>query len=199
MKLLRHFCAGNLKPFHIFPSLQTREDKNYFLVLKTRRFNTIFVYLHNKQYFLQSETHNPFDTQPSLKNGFFNGLSTTTTTTGDSSTTTTPNTRLELADLKRQILFLQGQLEDRERTVQMLQEQMVKYVSTNDSAHSAPASTVCETATCNAATQTERVRFLLKKKITADLQIFCLMYRFGLFLLDHRSFKVLLKMKVWAL
>lgn len=105
--------------------------------------------------FIQSETHNPFENQPGLKNGFFNGLN----SHAPPSTVDEPdNARLELADLRRQVLFLQGQLEDRERTVQNLQEQMVRYVSANEGARSAPASTIAEAVTCNAATQTERVR-----------------------------------------
>lgn len=63
--------------------------------------------------------------------------------------------RFELADLRRQVLFLQAQLEDRERTVQQLRQQVVEVTSSN----SAPTS-ICESTAemCNAATQTERVR-----------------------------------------
>lgn len=108
----------------------------------------------------QSETHSPFDNQHSLKNGFFNGLNSETTGAEEDDAV---NTKLELADLKRQVLFLQGQLEDKEKTLYTLQEQMVKLVTDNDTAHSAPASTVAESSTCNAATQTERVRFFMSK------------------------------------
>lgn len=70
------------------------------------------------------------------------------------------DSRLELAELRRQVLFLQGQLEDKEKTVQELQEQMIKLATDNYTSNSAPASTVAasESCTCNAATQTERVR-----------------------------------------
>ncbi|KAJ8944716.1 hypothetical protein NQ318_007929 [Aromia moschata] len=68
--------------------------------------------------------------------------------------------RLELAELRRQVLFLQGQLEDKEKTVLSLQEQMIKLANDNYHANSAPASTTAahESQTCNAATQTERIR-----------------------------------------
>jgi hypothetical protein len=70
------------------------------------------------------------------------------------------DSRLELAELRRQVLFLQGQLEDKEKTVQELQEQMIKLATDNYTSNSAPASTVAasESCTCNAATQTERIR-----------------------------------------
>lgn len=78
---------------------------------------------------------------------------------------------MELAELRRQILFLQGQLEDKEKTVQTLQEQLIKLTNDNYHANSAPASTVSpENQMCNAATQTERVSTLsllasVKRKI----------------------------------
>lgn len=65
---------------------------------------------------------------------------------------------MELAELRRQILFLQGQLEDKEKTVQSLQEQMIKLTNENYHANSAPTSTTSpENQMCNTATQTERV------------------------------------------
>ncbi|KRT81970.1 hypothetical protein AMK59_5461, partial [Oryctes borbonicus] len=100
---------------------------------------------------LRSETHNPFDLH---KNGLFNGLSSETDSLDTDDST---NSRLELEDLKRQVLFLQGQVEDREKTVQELQEQMSKLINENYISKSAPASTI-STETCNAATQTERTR-----------------------------------------
>lgn len=66
---------------------------------------------------------------------------------------------MELAELKRQVLFLQGQLEDKEKSLQAMQEQMARLVNDHETAHSAPASTVADPVTCNAATQTERVSF----------------------------------------
>lgn len=104
----------------------------------------------------QSETHNPFENQASLTNGNFNSRC-----NFDSDTISDDNeqkSKIELAELRRQILFLQGQLEDKEKTVQSLQEQMIQLTNDNYHANSAPASTVSpENQMCNAATQTERV------------------------------------------
>lgn len=105
----------------------------------------------------KSETLNPFENQSNLKNGLFNGLSSEFTSLEN--VDDGGNARLELADLRRQVLFLQGQLDDREQIVQDLQERMSKLVVDNEQAKSAPASTVSsEVSTVNAATQTERVR-----------------------------------------
>lgn len=105
---------------------------------------------------MQSETHNPFENQAVLTNGIFNSLC-----NSDSDTAQEDNeqkAKMELAELRRQILFLQGQLEDKEKTVQSLQEQMIKLTNENYHANSAPASTISsENQMCNAATQTERV------------------------------------------
>lgn len=62
--------------------------------------------------------------------------------------------RFELADLRRQVLFLQAQLEERERTVQQLRQQVADVTTSS----SAPTS-ICDSTTemCNAATQTDRV------------------------------------------
>lgn len=93
------------------------------------------------------------------KNGLFNGLSSDTESVD--TTDSCASTRLELEDLRRQVLFLQGQVEDREKVVQELQQQMNKLVTENYSSNSAPASTVY-VDTCNAATQTDRVSGSLK-------------------------------------
>lgn len=60
------------------------------------------------------------------------------------------------------MLFLQGQLEDKEKMVHDLQEQMIKLSTDTYTSNSAPASTIgCENNNvCNAATQTERVNKL---------------------------------------
>ncbi|XP_044258747.1 uncharacterized protein LOC123007486 isoform X2 [Tribolium madens] len=105
---------------------------------------------------LRSETHIPFDGQLSLTNGLFNGLC---SSSDDAQNDETAENRFELAELRRQVLFLQGQLEDKEKTVQELQEQMLKLATENYTSNSAPASTVAvESSMCNAATQTERIR-----------------------------------------
>ncbi|XP_072396670.1 uncharacterized protein [Diabrotica undecimpunctata] len=106
---------------------------------------------------LRSETHNPFESQH-LTNGIFNSLCPDNDVSDDGSSQNEAKVISELAELRRQVLFLQGQLEDREKTVQNLQEQMVRLAEDNYHANSAPASTTCESSTCNAATQTERMR-----------------------------------------
>ncbi|KAF5300351.1 hypothetical protein FQR65_LT09181 [Abscondita terminalis] len=105
----------------------------------------------------KSETLNPFDNQSTLKNGLFNGLS--SEFTSSENVDDSGSARLELADLRRQVLFLQGQLDDREQVVQDLQQRMTRLIIDNEQAKSAPASTVSsEVSTANAATQTERMR-----------------------------------------
>ncbi|XP_066155085.1 serine-rich coiled-coil domain-containing protein 2 isoform X2 [Euwallacea fornicatus] len=63
--------------------------------------------------------------------------------------------KLELTDLKRQVLYLQGQLEDKENTVSNLQKQ-IDDLATKTS----PSCLFLQDTqnTCNAATQTERAR-----------------------------------------
>ncbi|XP_019868251.2 uncharacterized protein LOC109597056 isoform X3 [Aethina tumida] len=108
---------------------------------------------------LRSDTHNPFESQAVLTNGLFNSLAAATSTDDGNSRCDDDgdDARTELAELRRQVLFLQGQLEDKDRAVQDLQEQMVKLATENYHANSAPASTIA-TDTCNAATQTDRIR-----------------------------------------
>ncbi|XP_056644197.1 uncharacterized protein LOC130450059 isoform X2 [Diorhabda sublineata] len=108
---------------------------------------------------LRSETHNPFESQH-LTNGIFNSLcaDNDASASDDGGHNDSKQVMLELAELRRQVLFLQGQLEDREKTVQNLQQQMLRLAEDNYHANSAPASTTCESQTCNAATQTERIR-----------------------------------------
>ncbi|KAK9891776.1 hypothetical protein WA026_016574 [Henosepilachna vigintioctopunctata] len=107
----------------------------------------------NEDILSMSETHNPFESQ---SNGHFNGFS---SEANSCSETEEDSGRLELMDLRRQVLFLQGQLEDKESTVKSLQEQMTKMCVDNYLSNSAPASTLnTEKEMCNAATQTERIR-----------------------------------------
>lgn len=112
----------------------------------------------------QSETHNPFESQAALTNGLFNSLCPSDAEAAQIEDNES-EARLELAELRRQVLFLQGQLEDKEKTVQSLQEQMIKLANDNYHSNSAPASTIShESQMCNAATQTERVsEFLLSE------------------------------------
>ncbi|CAG9771070.1 unnamed protein product [Ceutorhynchus assimilis] len=65
--------------------------------------------------------------------------------------------KLELADLRRQVIFLQGQLEDKEKTVTHLQRQIGDLAIQNTHSN-APALPIDIQNRCNAATQTERAR-----------------------------------------
>lgn len=125
---------------------------------------------------MQSETHIPFENQLSLRNGFFSSLNVDSASTENDSVEESANTKLELSELKRQVLFLQGQLEDKEKTVMSLQNQVVKLVNENEKSQSAPASAVCETSTSNAATQTERV------SVSLFMIYYCLIFYFYLFI-----------------
>lgn len=101
---------------------------------------------------MQSEAHIPFD---GLTNGLFNGLN---SSSEDAQIDEANDNRIELAELRKQVLFLQGQLDDREKIVHELQDQMIKLANDNYASNSAPASTVSsDSVMCNAATQTERV------------------------------------------
>nr|CAI5818998.1 unnamed protein product [Callosobruchus analis] len=107
----------------------------------------------------ESETHNPLDSQTILTNGIFSSPYPTTASNCDSlqeSEDSATKAKFELAELRKQVLFLQGQIEDRETTIQSLQEQMVKLANENYHANSAPASVTADCQMCNAATQTER-------------------------------------------
>ncbi|XP_049937288.1 uncharacterized protein LOC126410973 isoform X2 [Schistocerca serialis cubense] len=99
----------------------------------------------------KAETLNPFDTQ--LKNGLFYNLASTDVPVGETDETNR-SPQEELADLRRQVVFLQQQLEDKERTIQLLQVQMTKYTdkARENNVHTDQAETI------NAATQTERLR-----------------------------------------
>lgn len=61
---------------------------------------------------------------------------------------------MEMAELQRQIEFLHSQLEDKDRTVQQLQNQVTKY---SLGAHLNSRSSDRDREMCNAATQTDRV------------------------------------------
>lgn len=105
----------------------------------------------------ESETHNPFDSQATLTNGLFNNDSSSACCGQIES----DDAQEELAELRKQVLFLQGQLEDKEKSLQTLQEQVIKMTTDSFISNSAPASTIAyssNSSMCNAATQTERVR-----------------------------------------
>lgn len=70
----------------------------------------------------------------------------------------------ELTDLRRQIIFLEGQLEDKDRAIQQLQLQVAKQqeLINNVDSHSSSSSMYCSNVSStkdvsNAATQTEKV------------------------------------------
>ncbi|XP_017778420.1 PREDICTED: uncharacterized protein LOC108564041 isoform X3 [Nicrophorus vespilloides] len=98
---------------------------------------------------------NECEARNSLENGFFNGFSSDCDKDTDDGEFVNMD---ELANLRRQVLFLQDQLEDKERMVQNLQEEMVKLATDQQNSQSAPASVNVAAMTCNAATQTERLR-----------------------------------------
>ncbi|XP_015589706.1 uncharacterized protein LOC107265132 isoform X3 [Cephus cinctus] len=115
-----------------------------------------------KRVIQEAETLNPFDS--SMKNGLFYNLNEGGTTDASTSPGSCENgVTNEMADLRRQVIFLQGQLEDRDRTIQLLQVQMTKYqglnsVDSQSCASSMHSSSTGFKETCNAATQTEKVR-----------------------------------------
>ncbi|XP_063238007.1 uncharacterized protein LOC134539712 isoform X2 [Bacillus rossius redtenbacheri] len=90
----------------------------------------------------EADTLNPFDT--SLKNGLF--YSAEEAGGEDGGAGATPPAGEEVADLRRQVVLLQSQLEDKERTIKQLQLQVMQ------------SSDPGAADTCNAATQTERMR-----------------------------------------
>ncbi|XP_048512607.1 putative uncharacterized protein DDB_G0277255 isoform X2 [Athalia rosae] len=110
----------------------------------------------------RAETLNPFDN--SMKNGLFYNLNEGVTSDASTSPGSGGNSVAdELADLRRQVVFLQGQLEDKDRTVHLLQVQMTKYQGINGIDSQCSTSSSCNSndivkETCNAATQTDKVR-----------------------------------------
>nr|XP_034186812.1 uncharacterized protein LOC117607338 isoform X3 [Osmia lignaria] len=114
-----------------------------------------------KRVLQETETLNPFDN--SMKNGLFYNLNEGNTADVSTSPGSGGNSIAdELADLRRQVVFLQGQVEDRDRTIQVLQFQISKLQGPNgnDSQTCALASNHnnVNPDTCNAATQTEKTR-----------------------------------------
>ncbi|XP_039302467.1 uncharacterized protein LOC105205408 isoform X5 [Solenopsis invicta] len=123
-----------------------------------------------KRVLQETETLNPFDNP---KNGLFCNLNEGGSNTIDVSTSPgSGGTSIadELADLRRQVVFLQGQVEDRDRTIQVrdrtievLELQMSKLQGPkNGDVQSCTLPTrnnnVSSADTCNAATQTEKTR-----------------------------------------
>ncbi|XP_065170598.1 serine-rich adhesin for platelets isoform X3 [Atheta coriaria] len=114
-----------------------------------------------EDYMLRSETHNSLS-----ENGFFNGYGSDSDKDPEE-----VNHREEMENLRRQVVYLQGQLDDSERTTQTLRQEIVSLSLKYESSQSAPSSVTTTTSTsstsvtqavqvstCNAATQTERIR-----------------------------------------
>ncbi|XP_023715124.1 uncharacterized threonine-rich GPI-anchored glycoprotein PJ4664.02 isoform X4 [Cryptotermes secundus] len=104
---------------------------------------------------MRAETLNPFD--GTLKNGLFYTLANSevmaaVNTEDGSESGVGHSPQEEVADLRRQVVFLQQQLDEKERTIQLLQLQMTKYTNSDATSNAAGKES------CNAATQTERVR-----------------------------------------
>ncbi|XP_032452575.1 uncharacterized protein LOC100677801 isoform X5 [Nasonia vitripennis] len=111
----------------------------------------------------RTETLNPFDN--TLKNGLFYNLNDGSATTD---ATMSPNDGREsvadeLSDLRRQVVFLQGQVDDKDRTIQSLQAQLTKYQNASGAELASDLSPTLNgrgepRETSNAATQTEKLR-----------------------------------------
>ncbi|XP_061942672.1 uncharacterized protein LOC108000374 isoform X5 [Apis cerana] len=113
-----------------------------------------------KRVLQQVDTLNPFDN--SMKNGLFynvneGGTADVSTSPGSGGSSIAD----ELADLRRQVVFLQGQVEDRDRTIQVLQFQISKLQGPNGDGQTCALTNhnnFSSPNTCNAATQTEKTR-----------------------------------------
>ncbi|XP_021927916.1 uncharacterized protein LOC110833761 isoform X7 [Zootermopsis nevadensis] len=108
-----------------------------------------------KRVLQEAETLNPFD--GTLKNGLFYTLASSEVMAGadtedGSESGVGHSPQEEVADLRRQVVFLQQQMEEKERTIQLLQLQMTKYTNSDSVTHAAAKES------CNATTQTERDR-----------------------------------------
>ncbi|KAG8228045.1 hypothetical protein J437_LFUL007215 [Ladona fulva] len=130
-----------------------------------------------KRVLQEAETLNPFDS--SLKNGLFYNLANSdlpnslisalnesngVTNDGEenqvngNSEPQTAQPQEEVADLRRQVVFLQQQLEEESRSKVLLQRQLAKCTCENGSVTCTGNGSPKKEAPCNAATQTERIR-----------------------------------------
>ncbi|KAK3911296.1 Serine-rich coiled-coil domain-containing protein 1 [Frankliniella fusca] len=103
-----------------------------------------------KRVLQEAETLNPFES--SLKNGLLHQLVHADESGDDDGKARNPGE--EVVDLKRQMVLMKQQMEEKDRTIQLMQLQMMKYerVSEDSGENGQPADM------CNAATQTERIR-----------------------------------------
>ncbi|XP_054722790.1 uncharacterized protein LOC129232686 [Uloborus diversus] len=118
--------------------------------------------LRLKSVIQEAETINPFD-QANPKNIFYQSLvhndfpASFMTLPNDADTEVKSNNvehiTQENADLKRQLVLLQQQLEEKDHTIHLLQQQMTKYLNCQVGFHK-------DTTCINAATQTERGKSL---------------------------------------
>ncbi|XP_077297246.1 uncharacterized protein LOC143918981 isoform X3 [Arctopsyche grandis] len=109
---------------------------------------------------MRTETLNPLDSQRDIS-PLKNGPSLRLGELGEASPPPPPPApHEEVADLRRQLVFLQSQLEERERMVKLLQYQMSKYNEQNSGQTNGKCSTNNSASEdmCNVATQTERLR-----------------------------------------
>ncbi|XP_034245217.1 uncharacterized protein LOC117647543 isoform X2 [Thrips palmi] len=104
-----------------------------------------------KRVLQEAETLNPFES--SLKNGLLHQL-VHADDSGEDSEGRVRNPDEEVVDLKRQMVLMKQQMEEKDRTIQLMQVQMMKYerISDDVTENGQPADM------CNAATQTERMR-----------------------------------------
>ncbi|EFN66299.1 Myosin-1 [Camponotus floridanus] len=121
-----------------------------------------------KRVLQEAETLNPFDNP---KNGLFCNLNEGSTTDVSTSPGSGGNSIAdELTDLRRQVVFLQGQVEDRDRTIQ-LRDRTIELLELQISKLQGPKNGDAQNCilptrnndiscvdTCNAATQTEKTR-----------------------------------------
>ncbi|XP_074104571.1 uncharacterized protein LOC141531009 isoform X3 [Cotesia typhae] len=106
----------------------------------------------------RADTLNPFTTSV---NGLFHNLNEDSTDSSGLLSNGALNIADELTDLRRQVIFLQGQLEDKDRAIQNLQLQVAKQQDLINSVDSQNSSVSYGSSTkdvSNAATQTEKIR-----------------------------------------
>ncbi|XP_057338738.1 uncharacterized protein LOC130676489 isoform X2 [Microplitis mediator] len=105
----------------------------------------------------RADTLNPFNNS---LNGLFHNLNEDGTDSNGLLTNGALNIADELTDLRRQVIFLQGQLEDKDRAIQNLQLQVAKQQDLINSVDSQSSVSYASSSKdmSNAATQTEKIR-----------------------------------------
>lgn len=125
-----------------------RLDKGMYQNMFQDVINIKTLLLRLKRVLQEGDTSNPFDN--SLKNGLCYNVASNDTSSAEDTPTKTKDAE-QISDLKRQVVFQQHQLDEKERLIQALQAQVAKYEQ-SETCLPKPVET------CNAATQTERVR-----------------------------------------